>query len=148
VRRLGLAEIMFEAAAAANHRERVEVLRKNDSTALRRVFKLMYDGEWDLPEGWKPVYTPSIYLDQEDALFQSMRMMDKFLVNGYPGLTQEKKQLLFVQLLEKCDKEDALLLIGMKNGKLPWKGLGPATVREAFPGLLNEKAEPEVGADI
>lgn len=142
--KLGLAEIIRMASEAPNHRARIEVLQRHDSQALRTIFKLLHEppGQWDFDEGWKPAYTPNIYFDQESTLYQLLRNIGKFFVDGYPGLTREKKQLLFTQLLEQVDKDDAVLLIGVKNGKLPWKGLGPATIREAFPGLLSEKEEP------
>lgn len=137
--KLGLAEIIIKASTAPNHRARVEVLQKNDSQALRRIFQLAYEEEWDFPPGWKPEYKPSPYFDQQGALYQSLRNIGKFLVGGYPGLTPERKKVLFVQLLESLDKDDAALLVGVKDGKIPWKGLGRATVREALPGTLREE---------
>lgn len=137
--KLGLAEIMIKASSAPSHRERVAVLQKHDNPTLRQAFQMAFEGDWDFPKGWQPNYTPSPFFDQQGILYQSFRTIGKFLVEGYPGLTPEKKKLLFVQLLESVDKDDAQVLLGMVKGRFPWKGLGPATVREAFPGLLKEE---------
>lgn len=143
--KLGLAEIIQLASAAENQKARVAVLRKHDSQALQTIFRLLYapPGEWDFDESFVPQYTPNIYFDQESTLYQLLRNIGKFFVDGYPGLTRAKKEILWVQLLEQVDKDDAKLLMALPKGKLPWAGLGPATIRETWPGLLPEKEKAE-----
>lgn len=141
--KLGVAEILGKVAAAENQKDRIALLQKYDNHAVRTVLRLAYDPTlvWDLPEKWKPEYTPSIFFDQEGALYQSLKYVNKFLVDGYAGLTQEKKQLLFIQLLESLAPADAEMMVKVKDKKLPFAGIGPATVRAAYPGLLPEKEE-------
>lgn len=143
--KLGIAEIMKLASEQPTDKKRIETLRKHGSPALVEAFRLAYhpDVSWDLPREWKPEYEKNPYLDQEPTLYQSMRKMGKFLVDGYPGLTIEKKKLLFVQLLESVAPLDAELLVSMKARKIPWSKLGPKTVRLAFPGLLPEPKREE-----
>lgn len=141
--KLGVAEIMKNASEKPNHREKIDYLRTHDSDTIRVCFRLAYDVSlvWDFPEGWRPDYKKNIYMDQEATLYQAVKHIGKFLVDGYPGLTAEKKQTLFVQLLEGVTPLDAELLIAMKDKKIPWKGLGRAVVREAYPGLLPQPEE-------
>jgi hypothetical protein len=40
---------------------------------------------------------------------------------------------LFIEFLESLDPDDAELIIGMKDKKLPFRGLTKKTVCEAFP---------------
>lgn len=134
--KLGIAEIMIKASEAPSHAQRLEVLRSNDGPALRTAFRLAYDFDWDLPRGWKPEYRPSVYLDQEGVLYQALRHINKFSVDGYPGLSQERKKVLFIQLLESVTPDDARLLLGAVAGRIPWKGLSKRVISEALPGLF------------
>ena len=43
---------------------------------------------------------------------------------------------LFIEMLESVAPADAKLLCAIKEKKLPWKGITPEIVNEAFPGLL------------
>lgn len=143
--RYGIGEIMEMAGKISGHRERVNFLRENDSPALRKVCWMAYGPvEWDLPEKWRPDYRPTVYLDQQSTLYQSARRLDKFLVGGYPGLTREKKQVLFTQLLEAVAPEDARVLLMAKDGKLP-KNLGRKVIDEAFPDLGVRRPADDAG---
>lgn len=143
--KLGIGEILRGASEQPNHRARVEHLRRHGSPALVTAISLALDPRivWDLDRGWKPDYVPTEFFDQEATLYQTMRKMDRFLVGGYPGLTREKKQLLFVQLLESVAPLDAEYLVAAKDKKLPWPGLGRKVINEAFPGTLPEPAARE-----
>lgn len=48
-----------------------------------------------------------------------------------------KREQLFIQLLETVNKDDALLLLDMKDGKHV-KGLTAKTINEAFTNLIIE----------
>jgi hypothetical protein len=137
---LGLGEILKKASDQTTYTRRVKFLREHDSTALRTVLAFAYDSRyvWDFPDGWEPSYRPSEYLDQEGFLYQSLRFMKKFFVDGYPGLSPKRKAELFVDMLESVTPLDAELLIAMKNKKLPFPGLGKAVINEAFPGLIQD----------
>ena len=138
--KLGVAEIFEKVASAPNQKERIKLLQHYDNFAMRVILRLAYDPTlvWDFDEGWKPEYKPSIYYDQEGALYQGIRFINKFLVDGYAGLTREKKKVLFVQLLEGLTPADAAMMTTIIKKKFPFKGIGPATVKEAYPGLLEE----------
>jgi hypothetical protein len=49
------------------------------------------------------------------------------------------REALFVSLLENVNKEEATLLLAMKDKKSPIKGLTKNLVATAFPGLLPDE---------
>jgi hypothetical protein len=51
----------------------------------------------------------------------------------YPQMRPIKRETLFIEFLESLDPDDAELIIGMKDKKLPFRGLTKKTVCEAFP---------------
>jgi hypothetical protein len=57
-----------------------------------------------------------------------------FIKGGNPQLTQNKRELMFVQMLEGLHKDEALLLVAAKDKKLhrKYKGLSDNVVKEAF----------------
>jgi hypothetical protein len=83
-------------------------------------------------------YKPCEFLDQEGRLYAELRRLYLFIEGGNPSLTKVKREYLFIQLLESIDKQDAELLVAVKDKKLPYKGLTASVVKKAFPGLLPE----------
>jgi hypothetical protein len=43
--------------------------------------------------------------------------------------------MLFIQFLETIDKDDAKLMIAVKDKKIPFKGITSNMVKKAFPDL-------------
>ena len=63
-----------------------------------------------------------------------------YLKGNQPDLTQLKREMLFIGLLESIDKRDAELLIAVKDKKLP-RTISTKVVNLAFPGLINEQVD-------
>ena len=59
-----------------------------------------------------------------------------FVEGGNPSLKQLRRESLFVQLLETVSADDAKLLLAIKDKYLPYPGVTPDIIKEAFPGLL------------
>jgi hypothetical protein len=135
--RLGIAEVLKLASEQKTKEEKINVFRKNDSSALRTVLKYALDPaiKWALPPG-APPYKPTSYLDQQAMLYSEARRLYLFVEGGNPALTPLKRETLFIGLLESIDPEDAKLLLSAKDKKLPVKGITAAIVNEAFPGLI------------
>jgi hypothetical protein len=53
-----------------------------------------------------------------------------------PGLTREKRDKLWGELLSKIAPDDALLLEQIRQKKLPYKNLTKEVVMKAFPDLM------------
>lgn len=135
-----LSEIMKKAASQKKVADRAGILAHNDSPTMRKVLKYTFSDKItfdQLPEG-APPYKPNDLVDQENVLFAETRRLYLFTDGGNPDLKQMRKEQLFVEILENVDSEDAKLLIGMKDKKLPdeYKGITKAVVQKAFPGLV------------
>jgi hypothetical protein len=135
--RLGIAEVLKMASEQKTKEEKINVFRKNDSSALRTVLKYALDPaiKWALPAG-DPPYKPTAYLDQQPMLYNEARRLYLFIEGGNPNLTPLKRETLFIGLLESIDPADAKMLLAAKDKKLPVKGITAAIVNEAFPGLI------------
>jgi hypothetical protein len=138
--RLGIAEILQKASEMRTENEKVDWLRKNDNIAIRMLLKMGCDKDlkWALPEG-DPPYKPCPFDDQESMLFNEVRRMYIFHEGGNPNLKPKRREELFVQMLESIDKEDAKLVLGIKNKKIPFKGITPRLINKAWPGLIDKE---------
>lgn len=135
--RLGIAEILRKVSNLELKSERQEFLRKHDSVPLRIVLKCIYDPEieFDLPEG-APPYKESEYIDDQNQLYKEARKIKIFIKGGaYPDLHPIKRETLFIRLLETVSKDDAKLLIEMKDKKKQ-RGITKKTLLETFPDLF------------
>lgn len=135
--RLGIAEVLKKVSEQKTKEEKIEMFRKNDSSAIRTILKYALDPtiKWALPPGTPP-YKPAPYLDQQSMLYQEARRLYLFIEGGNPGLTPMKRETLFIGLIESIDPEDAKVVLAAKDKKLPVKGITAAIVNEAFPGLI------------
>lgn len=131
-----VANILKSAGALNKKQDRVDFLKAHDSYALRSVLQLALDPRVKsvLPEG-APPYKANETQDQSHQIHRESRKLYLFVEGGAPGLTQSRKELLFVQFLESVAADDALLVIDAKERRLP-KGLTEDVVRAAFPDLL------------
>ena len=138
MRKLGIAEILELASKQKTTEEKVGILKKYDSAVLQMILRYTFDSsvEWDLPEG-APPYKPSPYDDSQGMLYQEARRLYLFLKGGNPNLSPLKREQLFISLLECLDKEDAKLILSVKEKKLPYKGINPKIINTAFPGLIS-----------
>lgn len=138
--KLSIAEVLEKAAAGDKVNGKAKVLQENDSATLRKILKYTYSDKITfngLPAG-EPPYTPNSLVDQENVLYAETRRLYLFTDGGNPDLKQMRKETLFIELLENVDSKDALVLIGMKDKKLPeqYKGITKSVVKKAFPDLL------------
>lgn len=138
--KLGIAEILKKASEQPTRDEKIDMLRKHDTPALRTLVKYALDPsiKWDLPKG-KPPFKPIPYLDQEGRLYSEVRRLYLFVEGGNPNLSKVKREALFIQLLESITPADAELLCAVKDKKIPYKGLTAKIFQEAFPGLIDEQ---------
>lgn len=140
--KLGIAEILERVSKTTKKEEKIEILRKNDSSAIRTVLKYALDPEikWALPEG-DPPYKPCQFLDQENMLYSEARRLYLFIEGGNPNLNKVKREALFIQLIESIAPADAKLICAAKDKKIPYKGITVKLINEAYPGLINEQVK-------
>lgn len=139
---IGVAEFLEKVAKLKKVDERVNALKANDSFVLRTVLQGAFDPrvKWALPEG-NPPYKPNDLTDQESVFIRDCRKLVYFVEGGMPGLSQVKREQLFVELLENVTPADARMILALKDKKLPWKGITADVVRQAFPDLLPEETK-------
>ncbi len=138
--RLLISEILRKVSNAKTKKEKVDLLRENNSPALRMLLIWNYDDSVvsEIPEGDVP-YTPNeapIGTDHT-RLEQEYRGFYRFVKGGDPKLKGLKRESMFIQLLEGLSGEEAELLCLIKDGKLTskYKRITKAVVSEAFPSI-------------
>jgi hypothetical protein len=118
-------------------KEKIEHLQKYNTEALRMVIKSSFDPkiEWALPEGEVP-YTPTEVPEgtEHNVLAAEARKLYHFIKGGNSQITQNKREAMFVQMLEGLHEDEAKLLVAAKDKKLHqvYKGLSANVVKEAF----------------
>ena len=118
-------------------KEKIEHLQKYNTEALRMVIKSSFDPkiEWALPEGEVP-YTPTEVPEgtEHNVLAAEARKLYHFIKGGNSQITQNKREAMFVQMLEGLHESEAKLLVAAKDKKLHqvYKGLSANVVKAAF----------------
>ena len=141
------AEILTQVSKMKTKKEKVQFLRQYQTDALRMICKSSFDPKivWELPEGDVP-YTPNDAPEgtEHTSLQQEVRKLYHFIKGGNPGMHQNKRELMFVQMLEALQADEAELLVAAKKKELhrKYKGLSDAVVKEAF-GWTEEYMQPE-----
>jgi hypothetical protein len=92
---------------------------------------------WLVPEDIS--YVPAeASKDYESKLYREYKKLYVFCKGG-PNIEQNKRNRLFVQLLESVHPDDAVMLVAMTKKYLPYPGLNYDLIYEAFPGMLPPK---------
>lgn len=134
---LGMHEFLLRVSKLKKTEQKIEALKANDTLALRIILQAVFDPkvEFLLPPG-DPPYKPNDLVDQEHVLHREADKL-RYFVNGfYPGLNQAKREMMFVEMLERVAPDDAVLLCAIKDKKLPFKGITVEHVIKGLPGLI------------
>jgi len=138
--RLLLSEILRKVSNAKTKKEKIDLLRKHNSVALRQMLIINFDESIVsmMPEGDVP-YTPNDAPVGTDhtRLESEYRGLYRFFKGGQDNLPSLKRESMFVQLLEGLSAEEAELLVLAKDGRIneKYKRLTKAVVSEAFPSI-------------
>jgi len=135
--RLLISEVLRKVSNAKTKKEKIEILHKHNSQALRSILIWNFDESVVsmLPEGDVP-YTPNDAPVGTDhtRLEQEYKGLYRFVKGGADKLPSLKRESLFVQLLEGLSAEEAELICLVKDKKLSskYKRITKAVVQEAF----------------
>ncbi len=138
--RLLLSEILRKVSNAKTKKEKIDLLRKHNSPALRQLLIWNFDESVVsmVPEGEVP-YTPNDAPVGTDhtRLEQEYRGFYRFVKGGQDRLPSLKRESMFVQLLEGLSAEEAELVCLVKDKKLSnkYKRITKTVVSEAFPSI-------------
>jgi hypothetical protein len=132
-----ISEIFLKVNNAKDKPKKIEVLRQYDKPALRQILKGCFDPkiEWELPEGIPPYIENDVPAGTEHTLLINEAKKLWHFVKGADNATNKlQKETMFIQMLEGLHKDEAKVLLDMKNGTLnkTYKGLTSDMVREAF----------------
>ena len=142
-----MSEILDKVAKAKSKDKKVEFLRQYNTDALRMVLKSSFDPniEWDLPEGDVP-YTPNESPEgtEHNMLVHEARTLFHYIKGGNPQLTTNRRENMFIQMLEGLHQSEAELVVAAKDKALhrKYKGLSANVVKEAF-GWTEEYMLPD-----
>ena len=131
---------IFEDVAAANSFEaRKKVLLENESNPLKDLLKYAFhpDIKFALPSGappYKTIGSPDEY--NPTYLYPNIRKFYLYIEGGHDGLTQLRREQLFVSMLESLHPKEADVVIQVKDKKLKFRGLTYKLVKDTFPDLI------------
>ena len=138
--KLGISEILEQASKKKTQADKVAFLRAHYSQQLGDIlqFALHPSVKVLLPEGPAPFDRTKGDIGEENhgMLYSKARELYLFVEGGQPNISQNKREALFIQLLESIHPKDADLLVAAKDKKIPYKGLTKEVFNEAFPGLI------------
>jgi hypothetical protein len=130
-------EIAAKINNAKDKPRKLKVLQDNDSVALRQVLKGAFDPNvvWELPMGDVPYTVNDAPIGTEHTvLSQEAKRLYLFTKGGDNSLTNNKRETLFIQMLEGLSAEESKFLITVVNKKInnEYKGFTSNLVKEAF----------------
>ena len=137
--RLLISEVLRKVSNAKTKQEKINLLRKYNSNALRQLLIINFDESVVsvMPEGDVP-YTPNDAPAGTDhtRLEHEYRGLYRFFKGG-AKLPSLKRESMFVQLLEGLHADEAELIVLVKDGQLAkkYKRITKAVVSEAFPQI-------------
>jgi len=137
---VSLSEFLKKVSVLKTKKEKIEALKANDTLPLRIILQGAFDPsvEWLLPPG-DPPYKPNENVDQEHILVSRCTKLRYFIRGFHDNLDHKKREMLFIEMLETLDKNDAALLCAVKEKKLPFPGITMEIVKEALPGIIFER---------
>ena len=130
-------EILDKLGKIKSKKDKVSHLKEYNSDSLRMVIKASFDPKikWSLPEGEVPFRAKDAPEGTEHSVLSyDARKMWHYIEGGDPTLSQNKRETMFVQLLESLHPDEADILVAAKDKVLhqKYKGLSKNVVMEAF----------------
>ena len=139
VRQLLFSEILTKVHKAKTKPEKVKILKQEDCSALRQICKWNFDPkiESELPSGTPPFIPNEAPEGTEHMLLRTEGNKLFNFIKGAQTHQSTVRERMFIRLLEGLHKDEAELLILVKDKKLGadkvgYKGLSSPVVMEAF----------------
>ncbi len=132
-----LSEVLQNLGKIKSKKDKVLYLKEHNTDALRQVIKSSFDPKikWALPFGEVP-YTVNEAPEgtEHNVLSYEVRKLYHYIEGGNPKLSQNKRESMFVQMLEGLHPAEADVIVAAKDKILhqKYKGLSVNVVKEAF----------------
>lgn len=133
-------EVIEVASKAKTREEKIQVLKQNESWALKDILRGAYDDsiQWNLPPG-KPPYEACDESNHPSNLHQHNKKFIFFAKGGKGDkMPAVKRESIFIKMCEAVHPVEADMLCLMKDKKQLAKGITKKIVKEAFPGLIRK----------
>ena len=133
-----MSEIATKVNNAKDKPRKLKVLKDHDSVPLRQILKGAFDPkiEWLLPKGDDIPYNKNdAPIGTEHTLLsQEAKRLYLFTKGGDNTLSQNKRETLFIQMLEGLSAQEAEFLVTVVNKKVnnKYKGFTANLVKEVF----------------
>lgn len=135
-------EIFEEFESASSKESKIAVLQRNNTETLRNVLQggfhpaIKYVIDY-IPEYTKSDSPPGMGYSSIESEFRRIYLFVEGSTRVDPNLPLERKMQILAQILESMESKEANIFAQMIMKKIKVKGLTPALIQEAFPGLLN-----------
>ena len=132
-----ISEILDKVSKLKSKKEKVNFLQQHNTDSLRMVLKSAFDPKikWLLPEGDVPYARNDAPEGTEHSvLAYEARKLYHFMEGGNADINQNKRETMFVQMLEGLHESEADVLCAAKDKVLhkKYKGLSVPVIKEAF----------------
>ena len=130
-------EILTRLGKIKSKKDKVNFLKQHNTDALRQIIKSSFDPniKWALHFGEVP-FIPNEAPEgtEHNVLSYEARKLYHYIEGGNPTLSQNKREMMFVQLLEGLHPDEAEIVVAAKDKVLhqKYKGLSANVVKEAF----------------
>ena len=130
-------EILTRLGKIKSKKDKVNFLKQHNTDALRQIIKSSFDPKikWALPYGEVP-FIPNDAPEgtEHNVLSYEARKLYHYIEGGNNQLSQNKREMMFVQLLEGLHPDEAEIVVAAKDKVLhqKYKGLSANVVKEAF----------------
>ena len=130
-------EILTRLGKIKSKKDKVTFLKQHNTDALRMIIKSSFDPKvkWALPYGEVP-FIPNDAPEgtEHNVLSYEARKLYHYIEGGNNQLSQTKREMMFVQLLEGLHPNEAEVIVAAKDKVLhqKFKGLSVNVVKEAF----------------
>ena len=130
-------EILTRLGKIKTKKDKVTFLKQHNTDALRQIIKASFDPKikWALPFGEVP-FIPNDAPEgtEHNVLSYEARKLYHYIEGGNPQLSQNKREMMFVQLLEGLHPDEEEIVVAAKDKLLhqKYKGLSANVVKEAF----------------
>ena len=133
-------EVLEQFEKAKDRKAKIQVLKQNDSLALKSILAGALDPkvEWLVPKGPVP-YTANEEHNAPSNLISKYKDF-RYVVKGGPGerIPSYKRESVFLGILESIHPRDAELVVKMINNEKPCDGMTLKIVKEAFPDIIRK----------
>lgn len=143
MKKISVPQVFNQVAKTDSRKEKIEILRKNNSLELRDILKGAFDDniQFILPSGVPPIDEDEKKKYDTVSLAAETKKF-RYFVKGGPGeqVNPMRREKMFIDLLYRVGQEEAKIVCHMKDKTLDgvYKGLTKKLVAEAFPGLITK----------